>query len=284
MSSSLPYKKSGDKYFDAKRVAKTIREICSVSQFVDPFTPTSSNVSMLERYLRLSKQRLSVVSRRFEELGYKMIAQEFKFQGLTALNAVFLKGDISDDMILFTAHHDYCAGLGAEDNATGLAMMLELGRCLEQKSSSFIFASFDLEELDLLGSRHFIVTDYGEQIKEKLSGVIALECLGSGKDAVICRTVAGAKSDPSLVSKLESSARRLGYPVALEDFRWFNSDQVPFAQQGIPTAEICSFNSQNYMGGPSKDVNVAHSRFDIPKNIHLSTLKVIGEILLQFTN
>lgn len=271
-----------DKHFDAERVMKTIEEICNVSEFVDPDTGASLGVSEMKRYLHRGKRRLAVVSRQFEQLGYRAITQAFNFRGLVATNALFARGKISDGVILLAAHHDYCAGLGAEDNATALAMMLELSRCLEEKESRIIFASFDLEELGLLGSRHFVASPSIKQLRA-LAAVVALECLGSGRDVVICQEVVGAKSDPALISELQSSAGKLGHRVALKSFDWFNSDHVPFAERGIRTVEVCSFNSENYRGGgPDPNVNVAHSSLDVPKSIRPSTAQVIGEILLQF--
>jgi len=119
-------------YFNADRVMKTIEEICHVSEFVDPVDPGWSNFWKMERYLRRGKRRLAIVSQRFQQLGYRTITQEFDFRGLTATNALFVRGEISDGVILFAAHHDYCAGLGAVDNAAPLSIMLELARCLEE--------------------------------------------------------------------------------------------------------------------------------------------------------
>lgn len=270
-----------DKHFDTERVTKTIEKICAVSEFVDPYTQTLSGNFGIKRYLRRGKRRLKVISKQFEKLGYKTITQEFRFRRTVATNAIFVQGEIADKTILIVAHHDYKAGLGAEDNATGLAVMLELGRCLKQRIPGIMFASFDLEELDLFGSRYFVKSPLGKKL-QKLSGVIALECLGSGKDVVICRAVAGAKSDPVLLSQLKHSAKKLEYPIVVESFSWFSSDHVPFAELGIKTVEVCSFNSKNYKGNPTPEVNVAHSSLDVPENIHPPTLKAVGEILLQF--
>lgn len=270
-------------HFDADRVMKTIEEICRVSEFVDPVDPGWSNSWKMERYLCRGKRRLVVVSKQFEQLGYRTIIQEFDFGGLTATNALFIRGEISDGVILFAAHHDYCAGLGAVDNASALAIMLELARCLEERELGVVFASFDLEELDLNGSRHFVASSVAKELRA-LSGVIALECLGSGRDVVICKEVAGAKSDPLLIESLLRAGRKLGYRILSESFNWFNADHVPFAERGIRTAEVCSFNSENYKGRPAPNINVAHSSFDMPENVRPDTLKVVGEVLLQFLN
>jgi len=269
------------KRFDGERAAKTIEEICGVSEFVDAHKRASTDASEIERYLRRSKRRLTVVSKQFKQINYKSIMQEFPIRGSIATNALFVRGDVSDARILIVGHHDYCAGLGAEDNATALAMMLELGRCLEANESRIMFASFDLEELGLLGSRHFVATLSRQQL-QNLSCVVALECLGSGRDVVICQAVAGATSNPALVSELQRAATKSGHRVFLDSFGWFNSDHVPFAERGIRTVEICSYNSDNYKGRPDPNVNVAHSNLDVPENIRPTTLEVIGEILLQF--
>lgn len=267
--------------FDHKRVMGTINKICEVSEYVIPHVPNLFNTRELKQYIKRGHRRLAVVSKQFEQVGYKVITQEFDFGGLAATNTLFVRGKITDGIILFTAHHDYIAGLGAEDNATALAIMIELSRCLDEKETRVIFASFDLEELGLIGSRHFVGSPFGKQL-QPLSTVVALECLGSGRDVVICDEVIGAKSDPFLVSSLCLSARNLGHPIVSESFNWFNSDHVPFAERGIKTVEVCSFNSENYKGRSSPDVNVAHSSLDVTENILPSTLKVVGEVLLQF--
>lgn len=267
--------------FDADRVMKTIEDICRVSELADPADPGWYNSRKMERYLSRGKRRLNVVSQRFQGVGYGMITQEFGFRGLTATNALFARKKISDGVILFVAHHDYCAGLGAVDNAASLSIMLELAHSIDERELGVVFASFDLEEVGLCGSRYFVRSSAAQELGA-LIGVIALECIGSGRDVVICKEVVGAKSDPVLVESLLRAGRKLGHRILLESFDWFNADHVPFAEQGIRTVEVCSFNSENYKGYPTLDVNVAHSSFDMPENIRLDTLKVAGDVLLQF--
>jgi hypothetical protein len=270
-----------EKKFDSDRVMGAIQDICSVSEFLDPKVRHPSNAAEIERYLRLGRQRLAVLSTRFANLGYEMVTQPFDFGGHRATNAVFSRGGISRARLLFAGHHDYCAGLGAEDNATALALMEELAHCLGEEESRVAFASFDLEEIGLLGSRHFAQTMSSRDVR-RFAGVIALECLGSGRDVVICDRVIGAVSDPVLVSSLRRAAAATGNHAIVEGFDWFNSDHVPFAERGVRTVEVCSYNSVNYRGGPSPDVNVAHSDLDTPHSILPATLRMVGEMLVEF--
>jgi aminopeptidase YwaD len=81
--------------------------------------------------------------------------------------------------ILVGAHYDSVPGsAGADDNATGVAVLLELARGLSQQpgKSSVRLIAFDLEEVGLVGSRR-----YAEELHQNgdaLGLMISLEMLG----------------------------------------------------------------------------------------------------------
>lgn len=96
--------------------------------------------------------------------------QEFTSGGLTGRNiAARLPGtdpDRSGSWLILSAHYDHL-GIrggriypGADDNATSVAMVLEVARCLVEgatpPSRGILFVFFDLEEEGLLGSQHFV--------------------------------------------------------------------------------------------------------------------------------
>ncbi len=265
--------------FDVSRVLTTIDEICENSTFLDPYDPDPADPLTTRRQVDLSRRRIAVVLDQFHKLGYEVYRQNFMVNGVRATNVLFSQGGINNGSLLLAAHHDYCAGLGAEDNATGLAMIVELARCIKA-NTHIVFASFDLEEMGLLGSRNY-VKSCNNQI-ENISAVIALDCLGSGSDLAICSEVVGAKSDPMLVSGILSSGRDLGYKPYVETFDWLNADQVPFAEKGIKTAQLFSYNLRNYEGKSSPRANVAHSELDIPKSIKPRSLGIVGDVLIKF--
>lgn len=72
---------------------------------------------------------------------------------------------LRDEWVIVAAHFDHLGvrnGVlypGADDNASAVAMMLEVARCLvaapERPRRSVMFVGFDLEERGLFGSRHF---------------------------------------------------------------------------------------------------------------------------------
>ena len=275
--------------FDVARAINTINQICATSKFMDPQTNKSP---VTEEYLQEGRKRLDVILPEFEKLGYQVKLQNFPYkENLTATNALITTKSNTSKTLLFTGHHDYCAALGAEDNATSLAIMLELGRCLAGEEINVAFGSFDLEEFGLQGSKCFVSNQSKEELQKAFAAVIALECLGSGKELVVCKEVAEAESDSELIASLIKAAERLNHKYVQESFNWFWSDHVPFAKQDIKVAELCSMDITEYhlarrnksnMFDRNRIFNVAHTKHDIPQSIHPETINAAGETLLQF--
>lgn len=105
---------------------------------------------------------------------------EFKSQGQTHQNLILnLPGRSSKPPILIGAHYDAVPGSpGADDNATGVAVLLEFARSfsLEPARHPIRLVAFDLEETiyDLAGSTHYANDLNGEPLRLMLS----LEMLG----------------------------------------------------------------------------------------------------------
>ena len=117
---------------------------------------------------------------------------EFEFNGKTHQNLILdLKSASDSDLppILIGAHYDAVPGTpGADDNATGVAVLLEMAAVFAQSSLKYPLrlVAFDLEEYGLLGS-----TAYAKHLKEQrqqLRLMLSLEMLGYCDDAVGSQT------------------------------------------------------------------------------------------------
>lgn len=109
----------------------------------------------------------------------QVTAHTFEYRGQQHRNWVLnLPGrDPSRLPILVGAHYDSVPGSpGADDNATGVAVLLELARAFAQRPSHspLRLVAFDLEELGFIGSRHYAHDLQGEPLRLMLS----LEMLG----------------------------------------------------------------------------------------------------------
>ncbi|MEH7387436.1 DUF4910 domain-containing protein [Bacillus sp. JJ1521] len=142
----------------------------------------------------------------------------------------------TNDVIVVGAHHDSVAGApGANDDASGTAMTLELARVLKDipTDTEIRFITFGAEELGLLGSAHYVAN----LPEDELNRIIAnfnLDMVGS-RDAGNL-TMATLDGKPNLVTELAqaSSTRLNGEPTPF--YAGGRSDHVPFAEAGIPAA------------------------------------------------
>lgn len=137
----------------------------------DPFFATEGHFFVRE-YMR---QELS----NFGEVKQ----HNFQFQGRVYQNLIL---DLCVDEqvknkppILIGAHYDtVCNSPGADDNATGIAVLLELARFFSDERANYPlrFVAFDMEEYGLLGS-----TAYAQLLREEkqpLRLMLSLEMLG----------------------------------------------------------------------------------------------------------
>jgi hypothetical protein len=188
----------------------------------------------------------------------------------------------SDEWIVLSAHYDHLgirAGRlypGADDNASGVAMMLEVARALreapERPRRSVMFVAFDLEETGLLGSRYFVAHPPVplEQIKLFVTADMIGRALGG-----VCRSsvfVMGTEHAPALRPWLERTAN--GAPLTLgmigSDILVVNrSDYGPFRARKIPYLFFSTGENPCY-----------HSPEDKPETIDYPKLTAISRLIL----
>lgn len=279
---------SGGDHTGGENMRLDIRAICAVSDsFVPVLNPKKLTDSQLDRYLAASARRLDIIRSKFGEEGYTAEPDEFYYKGRRASNVIFRRARKAGPETWIIAHHDHCAALGADDNASALAVMLELARRFRDSDKNLVFASFDMEEAGLSGSKRFVKGMREEAIR-KIKQVIDLEVLGSGRDMIICKSVYAARCDAGLVERIKKISSRLGYEFIPQDFDFFWSDLVPFAQKGIKTVEICSLDYEAYLkfGGrvapERKDGVTAHTDRDLPENIKTENLLKVLNTLAKF--
>ncbi len=155
--------------------------------------------------------------------------------------------ELRDEYIVVGAHFDHLGvrnGVlypGADDNATAVAMMLEMARSLatapERPRRSLIFLGFDLEEEGLWGSRYF--ADHPPIPLERVKLFLTADMMGRALGGVCERHVfaMGTEHAPSLAPWIAEGARDepirlaiVGSDLLLID----RSDYGPFRQRKIP--------------------------------------------------
>ncbi|MEM6611741.1 MAG: M28 family peptidase [Cyanobacteria bacterium P01_C01_bin.72] len=129
----------------------------------------------------------------------KIQTHEFSFNGKTHQNLILnLASDSNVNLppILIGAHYDAVPGTpGADDNATGVAVLLEMAEVFASSPLKFPvrLVAFDLEEYGLLGSSAY--ASYLQEQGQKLRLMLSLEMLG------YCNHASGSQTYPDLIKR-----------------------------------------------------------------------------------
>lgn len=122
----------------------------------------------------------------WERVGYHTLSQFYKADGKTYRNiSTEIKGRLSPERILVIgAHYDTVTGSpGADDNASGVAAMLELSRLLKGSHLDYTvqFVAFSLEEPPFFYTNKMGSYQYAKALYDSgkdLIGMICLESIG----------------------------------------------------------------------------------------------------------
>lgn len=161
---------------------------------------------------------------------------------------------LAQDTIVIGAHRDHFghqAGLlfpGADDNASGTAVLLELARVLSQPDMphrrSLLFVSFSGEEQGLLGSKLFVRQSLVPL--DSIKAMINIDHAGIGDGRLIVGVTGIEKSF------VDQAGQTAGLSEKLDVFGYFpGGDHVPFKEAGIPTVTVVSGGTHPHFHQPS---------------------------------
>jgi hypothetical protein len=130
--------------------------------------------------------------------------------------------------------------LGADDNASGIAVMLESARRFSNKRLDLRvdFICFAAEERGLFGSRKWVKKHMKEIDKDK-TFVLNIDCVGRGERFFVTTGLGSffkKRSDPVLVSMMADALKKHGLPF--EECWGGNSDHAEFIEKGFRTCAI----------------------------------------------
>jgi Zn-dependent M28 family amino/carboxypeptidase len=190
---------------------------------------------------------------------------------------------LRDEWVILSAHYDHLGvrnGVlypGADDNASGVAMMLEVARSLveaPQKSRrSLMLVSFDLEENGLFGSRYFV--DHPPIPLDKVKLFITADLIGRSLGGV-CGSfvfVMGTERAPEIRPWIDQAAA--GRPITLgilgSDILLIDrSDYGPFRASKIPYLFFSTGENPRY-----------HSPDDTPDTLDYPKLEAISRTIAR---
>jgi len=183
------------------------------------------------------------VAERFQQAGLKLVSQSFMTDKGASANVIgILPGSdaaLAGQSAIVSAHYDHLGQghPGADDNASGVAVMLELAKAIasgEKPRRTLVFVAFSAEESGLLGSKYYV--EHPVFPLDKLIGVVNLDTVGRLGDGKVSVLGTGTATEwqhifrgASFVTGVES--RNIPEPLP-------SSDQASFVAKGVPAVQL----------------------------------------------
>jgi hypothetical protein len=146
-----------------------------------------------------------------------------------------------NDIYIVGAHYDSVNNPGADDNASGVAGVMEAARVLSQYEfeATILFAAFDAEEKGLYGSAHYAGAHSGDSILGMISlDMIAYNPASNHDKAYVYGKTA---SDPIKQDLADALAAYTGItPTIGGDMP--GSDHAPFEDEGFDACLLIEYN------------------------------------------
>lgn len=253
--------------FDGERALADVQTQVSFG----PRTPGSPGHAMVREWIRTE----------LESAGWRAEIQETEFAGHPIRNIVAQQNDLPPEIIL-GAHYDTRMLAdqdpnldlrsepvpGANDGASGVAVLLELARTLPTDGAPIWLVFFDAEDNGkiegwdwILGSRSFV-----EQNAVEPRAVVIVDMIGDADLNIYMEK----DSDPALRGEIWRTAADLGFGdlfIPQEKYTMLD-DHTPFLEAGLPAVDIIDF-----------DYPYWHTTGDTPDKVSAESLRAVGETL-----
>lgn len=193
----------------------------------------------------------------------------------------YIRGtDYPDKYIIISAHYDHLGRMGkyiyfpgANDNASGIAMMLDFVRMyrFHPPKYSIIFIAFAAEEAGLVGSKYYV--DHPIVPLEKTRFVLNLDLVGTGKKGIAVVNATVFQDEMSILLEKEHFGK-YNIPI-LQRGKAANSDHYWFSERGVHSFFIYQMGDYTYY----------HDIFDAPEKLLLegytSTFYLLRDFLRE---
>jgi Zn-dependent M28 family amino/carboxypeptidase len=219
-----------------------------------------------------------------ESAGWQVAIQESTTNGHLIQNLVANRSDAAPQIII-GAHYDSRLVAnrdpnpanqtmpvpGANDGASGVAILLGLARTLPKDSVPVELVFFDVEDNGNIPGWDWILgsTAFAQNMKEKPRAMILVDMVGGDKPKFYME----GNSDSTLRTSIWDDAAKLGFGNSFIPQTKYNilDDHIPFVEAGIPSVDIIDI-----------DYPYWHTLADTPEHISSDSLKMVGSVLLDW--
>ncbi len=179
---------------------------------------------------------------------------------------------------------------GAEDNASGVSVLLEVARVVSEadiEDFEIVFVAFGAEEQGLCGSKAYVENDVSADV------FLNLDSLGSGDDVCL---IGGNR----VLRKYETSQElneNIREEVSVEEIwtPFSGHDHIPFLEEGVKSTTLSSTGEsrgyrlegflETFFGLSNVRIHrlpQLHTIDDVPEEIKLENMESAGNVVLSF--
>jgi aminopeptidase YwaD len=205
--------------------------------------------------------------RRLRDKGYVTNVQRFAVDGGSSRNVVAWWPGARRYPLVLGAHMDTVAGApGANDNASGVAILIDLARALagRRHARNVRLVAFGSEEYGSNGihhvGSHVFVRRLGKKGRRRLAGMVSVDMVADGRPLIIGTAGIG---HPVVARTLYRRLKRAGFNVVYRT-TCDCSDNGPFELAGIPGAFMWTGIEPNYHDPSDTVANM--SRIDLRRS------------------
>jgi glutaminyl-peptide cyclotransferase len=241
------------------------------------FGPRTTGSAAQEKFLSWLNVNLASAS-------WQTSTQQTEMMGHTIKNVIAKRGNDKPQIILL-AHYDsrlladndpdpkkrLLPVPGANDGASGVAVLLELARTLPKDSVPVWLVFVDAEDNGriqgwdwILGSRSFAAS-----LTDKPKAVVLVDMIGDADLNIYMEK----NSDPELTKQIWGVAKNLGFEKSfISKYKYqVTDDHIPFLEAGIPAVDIIDL-----------DYKYWHTSQDTADKVSAESLQIVGETLLDW--
>lgn len=224
--------------------------------------------------LEVKKDKISDKARLIEVHIESELEEKYKTQNVAA----FIRGaEKPDSFLVFTAHYDHLGRMGkstyfpgANDNASGTAMLLDLARhyAANPPAYSVAFITFAAEEAGLVGSGFYVNNPLFPL--SKIRFLVNLDLMGNGDEGITVVNGAVLEKEFNLLTRINKEKNYL--PQVNARGKAANSDHYHFSERGVPAFFI-------YTLGGGK---AYHDIYDKPGQLTLVEYEDVFRLITDF--
>ncbi|MCO6438745.1 MAG: M20/M25/M40 family metallo-hydrolase [Phycisphaerae bacterium] len=148
---------------------------------------------------------------------------------------------------------------GADDNASGVAGLLEIARMFQRSGApdrSVLFIAFTAEETGLQGSTHFI--NHLGFPPDRIVAMLNMDMIGRMPEGTSKVTVFGTKTGKCFMEILEPEAEKLALEIGATPDAGGNSDHAVFVRKEIPSLHFFTGHHAQYHA-PEDDADLINA-------------------------